>query len=485
MIVVKRFDDPKLAQASYLIGSTDSHTAVVIDANRDSEQYVTAAADEGLTITHVTETHIHADFLSGSRELAARTGATLYLSDEGGDDWRYAFAAADRAVLLHDGDAFTVGSVRIEALHTPGHTPEHLTFLVTDLSVTNEPLAAVSGDFLFVGDVGRPDLLERAAHVAGTMEGAARALYRSLRRLRPFADHLQIWPGHGAGSACGKGLGALPQSTLGYERRTNWALAAMSEDDFVRRVLEGQPEPPAYFGEMKRLNKAGPRLLGELALPGVLTVDQLSGLASSGALVVDIRPSAEYAASHVPGTLNIPLNRAFTTWAGWLIPYTSDFFLIAGDEDGQSLREALRDLSMIGLDRVAGYVGVEALDEWRARGYGFGSIPQIEVADTADRLRTRAADVLDVRARSEWESGHIPGARHIFLGDLAARAATLSKTRPLIVHCQGGTRSAIAASLLRARGLTQVMNMPDGFAGWEAGGQPVERVRAEATAAHN
>jgi hydroxyacylglutathione hydrolase len=484
MIVVKRFYDPKLAQASYLIGATDSRTAVVIDANRDSEQYVAAAADEGLTITHVTETHIHADFVSGSRELAARTGARLYLSDEGGDEWRYAFAAVDRAVLLKDGDAFTVGSVRLEALHTPGHTPEHLMFLVTDTSVTNEPLAAITGDFLFVADVGRPDLLERAAHVAGTMDGAARALYRSLRRLQPLADHLQIWPGHGAGSACGKGLGSLPQSTLGYERRTNWALGAMREDDFVHRVLEGQPDPPAYFGEMKRVNKAGPRVLGEVALPGALTVDQLSGLASSGALLVDIRPAAEYAAANVPGTLNIPLNKSFTTWAGSLIPYTTDFFLITGDRRSQSLEEALRDLSLIGLDRVAGYAGVEALAEWRSRGYALGSIPQVDVATAAEKLRTRSADALDVRARSEWESGHIPGATHIFLGDLAERSATLSKPRPLIVHCQGGTRSAIAASLLQARGFTQVMNMPAGFSEWEAAGQPVERERAEATAGH-
>ncbi|HET7216669.1 MAG TPA: rhodanese-like domain-containing protein [Vicinamibacterales bacterium] len=484
MIVVERFYDPKLAQASYLIGSTETHTAVVIDANRDAEQYVRAAADEGLTITHVTETHIHADFVSGSRELAARTGARLYLSDEGGDDWKYAFAAASNAVLLKDGDAFSVGSVRIEARHTPGHTPEHLMFLVTDTSAANEPLAAVTGDFLFVGDVGRPDLLERAAHVAGTMDGAARSLYHSLKHLQPYADHLQIWPGHGAGSACGKGLGSLPQSTLGYERRTNWALAPMGEDEFVRRVLEGQPDPPRYFGEMKRVNKAGPRVLGQIALPAPLTVDQLSGLVAANALVIDIRPAADYAAAHIPGTVNIPLNKSFTTWAGWLVPYTADVFLLTGDRRTEAVHEALRDLAMIGLDRVAGYADVAAaLAEWKGKGYAVGTIAQIDSRTVAEKLQARAADVVDVRSRGEWDSGRIPGATHIPLGELLDRSSVLSKARPIVVHCQGGGRSAIAASLLRARGFTQVMNMAGGFSEWEASGQPVERERAEATAA--
>ncbi len=213
MMVFKRLYDTKLAQASYLIGSAETKQAVVIDPNRDVEQYLDAAAGEGLSITHVTETHIHADFVSGSRELAARTGATLYLSDEGDADWKYAFAVKDGAVLLKDGDSFAVGSLRIQARHTPGHTPEHLSFLVTDTANADDPIGAVTGDFLFVGDVGRPDLLERAAHHAGTMEASARTLFRSLQQLKDLPDSLQIWPGHGAGSACGKNLGAVPQST--------------------------------------------------------------------------------------------------------------------------------------------------------------------------------------------------------------------------------------------------------------------------------
>ena len=485
MIVVKRFYDDKLAQASYLIGSTDTHTAVVIDANRDVEQYVRAAAEEGLAITHVTETHIHADFVSGSRELAARVGARLYLSDEGGPEWKYAFARESRAVLLRDGDTFHVGSVRIDALHTPGHTPEHLTFLVTDTSVTNEPVAAVTGDFLFVSDVGRPDLLERAAHVAGSMDGAARALFHSLQRLQTYPDHLQIWPGHGAGSACGKGLGSLPQSTLGYERRTNWALTSMPEDEFVRRVLEGQPDPPLYFGEMKRINREGPRVVGHLSAPVHLSVDRVSALVGSGAPVIDIRPAAEFAERHIPGTLNIPLNRSFTTWAGWFIPYTTDYYLIVDARGSESLQEALHDLATIGLDRMAGYATADVLQQWEARGDALGRVPQIDVSATAQKLRAGSADVLDVRSRGEWEAGHIRGAWHIPIGELLRRAGALSKNRPVVVHCQGGARSAIAASVLRARGFSQVMNMPGGFSEWEAAGQPVDREPIEAAASRD
>ena len=482
MILVKRFYDVKLAQVSYLIGSTETGTSVIIDPNRDVEQYIRAAADEGLSITHVTETHIHADFVSGSRELASRVGATLYLSDEGGPDWTYAFANESNVVLLKDGSRFDVGSIRIEALHTPGHTPEHLSFLVTDTSVIDEPLAIVTGDFLFVGDVGRPDLLERAAHVAGSMEGAARDLFRSLQRLRPYPDHLQIWPGHGAGSACGKGIGSLPQSTLGYERLTNWALNVKTEQEFVPRVLAGQPDPPKYFGDMKRVNKAGPRLLGHLPRPERLSVDRIGALVNGGALVIDTRPAAEFANGHVPGTLNIPLNRAFTTWAGWLVPYTQDYYLIIDDRCTHCLEEAVRDLAMIGLDRLGGYAGAEVLEQWQARGHAVGRVTQIGAASAARMLEAGSADIIDVRSRAEWDAGHIPGARHIALGELPDRLHDLSTNRAVIVHCQGGARSAIAASLLRTREFPQVINMTGGFAEWEDAGQPVERERSEAAA---
>lgn len=482
MIFVKRFHDVKLAQVSYLIGSTDDRTALVIDPNRDVEQYIRAAADEGLSIAHVTETHIHADFVSGSRELAARVGAQLSLSAEGGPHWQYAFAREANAVLLKEGDALEVGAVRITALHTPGHTPEHLTFLVTDRSTTDEPLAAVTGDFLFVGDVGRPDLLERAAHVAGSMEGAARELFRSLQRLRAFPDHLQIWPGHGAGSACGKGIGSLPQSTLGYERLTNWALGVKTEDEFAVRVLAGQPDPPKYFAVMKRINKEGPRLLAELRRPERLSADRLAALLGSRALVIDTRPAAEFGSGHIPGTLNIPLNRGFTTWAGWLVPYTQDYYLIIDDRCAHCLEEAVRDLSMIGLDRLGGFAGAEVIEQWQTRGRGTERIAQIGATRAAHMLEAGTAGALDVRSRAEWDAGHIPGATHVPLGELPDRLPELARNRPLIVHCQGGARSAIAASLLRASGFPAVINLTGGFGEWEAAGQRIEHEPAPAGA---
>lgn len=478
MMILKRFFDAKLAQASYLIGDGGAKAAVVIDANRDIEQYLQAAAAEGLAITHVTETHIHADFVSGSRELAARAGATLLLSDEGDDDWKYAFAREAPAVLLRDGDTFAVGSVRLEAVHTPGHTPEHLMFVVTDTATSDEPLAAVTGDFLFVGDVGRPDLLERAAHVHGTMEAGARALFRSLQRLQPLPDHLQIWPGHGAGSACGKGLGSLPQTTLGYERRVNWAFQVADEETFVRRVLEGQPEPPAYFAEMKRINKEGPPPAA-LRRPPRLTEARLEQLLGAGALVVDTRPASEYASAHVPGSINLPLTRAFTTWAGWLLPYRRDFYLIVDERCAHCLDETVRDLSLIGLDRVDGYFGTDVLERWTAGGGRVARLESTEVPQLAEQLQADTVQVLDVRSAAEYDAGHIPGARHVPLGDLPQRMDALSRARPTVVHCQTGARAAIGASLLDARGFPRVRTLRGGFAAWRAAGHPVETGRRE------
>jgi hydroxyacylglutathione hydrolase len=472
-VLLHRIWDPKLAQASYLIGCIEAREALVIDPNRDVDQYLALAASLNLRVAHVTETHIHADFCSGSRELAARAKATLYLSDEGGDEWRYAFAGSDGAVLLHDGDRFTVGRVSIQAVHTPGHSPEHLTFLVTDGAAATEPIAAVTGDFVFVGDVGRPDLLERAAGVGGTMEGAARTLFRSLQRFKLQPDWLQIWPGHGAGSACGKGLSAIPHSTVGYERRFNWAFDVKDEAEFARLVLAGQPDPPKYFGAMKRINREGPGLLGGLPRPVPAEPEAIVGVMERGALVVDTRTGAEYASGHIPGTINIPFNNAFTTWAGWLVPYDRDVYLLSAKADGRQAEGALRDLAMIGLDRIAGSFGAEALGAWTHTGRGLTTVARITARELADRMRRGAAAVVDVRTRAEWEAGHIPGVPNIPASEIVARIGELPEARPLVVHCQGGTRSTIAASLLDAQGLTDVMDFPGGFTDWEREGLPV------------
>lgn len=476
-MLLLRFYDEGLAQASYLIGCQTTGEALIVDPNRDIEQYIAAAEAEGLRIAHVTETHIHADFVSGSRELAQRTGATLYLSDEGAPDWRYAYAAQAKAVLLEDGARFQVGRVAIEALHTPGHTPEHLVFLVTDTPAASEPLGVLSGDFVFVGDVGRPDLLERAANIRGTMETGARQLFRSLQRFKQFPDYLQIWPGHGAGSACGKALGAMPQSTVGYERIANWAFGIVDEDAFVTAVLEGQPEPPRYFAEMKRINKEGPRLLGGLGRPGRLPASRVSDLLAKGALVVDTRPATDYAAAHIPGTINIPLNRAFTGWAGWLIPYDRDFYLLIDRAREDAVKTAARDLAMIGLDRLAGYLDCdeEMLETWRASGGTLESTPQMTVAQLRERQATGDVTVIDVRGRSEWEAGHLPGVANIPLGLLPDRLAELPERGTIVLQCETGSRSAIAASVLEARGRGTVANLEGGFTAWRKAGYPVAR----------
>ncbi len=472
---MKRFFETKLAQASYLIACPGAKAAVVIDANRDVDQYIKAAEAEGVRITHVTETHIHADYVSGSRELAARTGAQLLLSDEGDADWKYAFAAEAGATLLKDGDRFTVGAVQIDVVHTPGHTPEHLAFLVTDAAAATEPIALVSGDFIFVGDVGRPDLLEKAAKVAGTMEIGARTLYGSLRKADTWPDWLQIWPGHGAGSSCGKGISAIPHSTLGYERRFNWAFQVKTEQEFVSAVLSGQPDPPKYFAEMKRVNKVGPRLLHGFNRPELLQVNSLESALQSGALIVDTRSAAAYAAGHVPGTINIPLNASFTTWAGWLVPYTRDFYLITDDTSGAMVDMAVRDLAMIGLDRIAGWFDAGVIDAWAEGERPLGTVPQITARDLQASLAHNAVTLVDVRNDAEWASGRIEGAIHIPLGVVADRADEIPTSKPIVVQCAAGARSSIAASLLKAQGIDNVINLVGGIGEWRKASLPTTR----------
>jgi hydroxyacylglutathione hydrolase len=473
-MLLKRFYDSKLSQASYLVGCDTSGEALVVDPGRDIDPYLRAADEEGLRIAHVTETHIHADFVSGARELAHRTGARLYLSAMGRDDWQYQYAAEAQATLLKDESRFRVGAIEVRAVHVPGHTPEHLMFLVTDTASATEPMGAFTGDFLFVGDVGRPDLLERAAQMRGTMEEGARQLFRSLERIRSLPDYLQIWPGHGAGSACGKALGAVPQSTLGYEKRFNWAFGIDDEAAFVRTVLAGQPDPPRYFAEMKRINRVGPRFLGGIRQPARLAVANLTEALEQGAPVVDTRQAAEFAHGAVPGTINITANRAFTTWAGWILPYDRDFYLIVDDRRAQMVDELVRDLAGIGLDRIAGYFGGEVVDGWGASKGQLQTIPSLTPADVAEQVRSNDKVILDVRGEGEYRAGHIRGSLNLPLGELEQRIGEIPRDRQVIVHCQTGARGAIAASLLRARGFPDVRQFPGGFAAWRAAGQPVE-----------
>jgi hydroxyacylglutathione hydrolase len=473
-MIFKRFFDPKLAQTSYLIGCSASREALVVDPNRDIGRYLQVADEEGLRVTHVTETHIHADFVSGARELAHRTGARLYLSAAGGAEWGYRYADDAGASLLNDGFHFRVGSIELQVLHLPGHTPEHLVFLVTDTATAGEPMGALTGDFVFVGDVGRPDLLERAVRAKGTMEEAARQLFRSLQRFRNLPDYLQIWPGHGAGSACGKSLSAVPQSTLGYEKRFNWAFGIPDETDFAQAVLAGQPVPPRYFAEMKRINQMGPPLLGGIHQPDRLPIGTLLQVLVGGVTVVDTRESSEFMRGALPGTINIPASRSFITWAGSLLPYDREFYLIVDEGRLQMVEELARDLAGIGLDRVAGYFGSGVIDAWRTSQSQLQSISSLTLTEFAERQRQNGDVVLDVRGEGEWNAGHVPSSMNVPLGELDQRLNEVPRGRTLLVHCQTGARAAIAASLLRARGFSDVRLFSGGFAAWRAAGEPVQ-----------
>jgi hydroxyacylglutathione hydrolase len=480
-MILKRYYDEKLAQASYLVGCAATGEALIVDPHRDIDQYIAAANTEGLRLTHVAETHIHADFVSGLRELAIRTGARAHLSGAGGPAWQYGFAASLDAVLLRDGDEFMVGNIRVQAGHTPGHTPEHMSFIVTDTAGADQAMGVFTGDFVFAGDVGRPDLLEKAAGVEGSMAAGARELFRSLQRLRELPDWLQLWPGHGAGSACGKSLGAVPSTTLGYERLFNWAFSVRDEEQFVERVLAGQPEPPRYFAQMKRINRDGPRVLGAIRSPARLDTQRLCALAAGGALIVDTRAWAEFRAGALPGTINIPLNRSFTTWAGWLIPYDRDFHLIV---EPARVDEAVRDLMMIGLDRVAGWFEANAVEKVEQAGTELVRLGEITVAGARERIAAGDVAVLDVRGASEWQAAHLPDVPNISLGHLRERLAEVPVDRPVVLYCQTGNRSGIAASLLAAHGITNVLNLQGGISAWTAAGNPVEPVTEPVAAIH-
>jgi hydroxyacylglutathione hydrolase len=471
-MILKRFYDDNLAQASYLIACEQTREAIVVDPNTDIGVYTRAAGAERLRIAHVTETHIHADFLSGVRELADATGAKLHLSGEGGA-LGYSASALHGATSLHDQSCIDVGNIRLSVYHTPGHTPEHLTFLVSDLARGAEPVGALSGDFIFVGDVGRPDLLEKAAGVGGTMESSARQLFRSVERFRKMPDYLQIWPGHGAGSACGKSLGAMPQSSLGYEKLFNWAFAEMSEDAFVEKVLENQPVPPRYFATMKRLNRTLEKP-SQTGAPGRLTFAELETAMSRHDAVIDTRAAEKFAAGHIPGTLNIPLGKSFLNWVGALVDSGKHLYLIVESESDDAIQSVLGDLCKIGMMNVAGYFGSDIVAEWKSRRGSVAKVPQLEISQLARQNGEGDLQIIDVRNPDEWSHGHLPGAHHIPLASLPDRTGEIDATRPVVMQCGGGTRSAIAASLLMARGISNVANLIGGYDAWIAQGLPAE-----------
>ncbi|MBT1002718.1 MBL fold metallo-hydrolase [Paenarthrobacter sp. DKR-5] len=458
-MLIERIYDEDLAQASYFIGCQAKGEAIVVDARRDIETYRSLAAANGMRIVAVTETHIHADYLSGTRELAAATGATIYVSGEGGPDWQYEFAGE----LLYDGDTVSLGNITVKAVHTPGHTPEHLSFLITDGAFSDQPGYLLSGDFVFSGDLGRPDLLDEAAGGVNTRFEGARQLFSSLRdKFLTLPDYVQVHPGHGAGSACGKALGAIPSSTVGYERLYAWwgpYLAANDEQGFINELLDGQPDAHAYFARMKRENRQGPAVMGERAPlaeldPAAVAAD----LAADTVTFVDTRPHTQVHEGTVAGSLNIPDGKSVASFGAWVVNPETDknpLVLLAGSA---AQAERMRDhLVRVGIDSVAGYVtSLAGLPTATPK------LIQPEELEGFD-----AALVLDVRNRTEHTAGHIPGSGQLSGGRVMWHLDELPAEGTIVTYCQSGVRNSVAASALRRAGY-DIVELDGSYAGWSA-----------------
>jgi len=458
-MLLERIYDEDLAQASYLIGCQRKGEAVVVDARRDIDTYRSLAAANGMKIVAVTETHIHADYLSGTRELAAATGAKIYVSGEGGPDWQYGFDGE----RLFDGSKITIGNITVEALHTPGHTPEHLSFLITDGAFSSEPGYLLSGDFVFSGDLGRPDLLDEAAGGVDTRFAGAKQLFSSLRdKFLTLPDFVQVYPGHGAGSACGKALGAIPSSTVGYERLYAWwgpYLAANDEQGFIDELLDGQPDAHAYFGRMKRQNRQGPAVMGERApLAELDTAAVVRDLAANKVTFVDTRTNTEVHQGTVAGALNIPAGKSVASFGAWAVDPERDsrplVLLASGQEQAQEMWD---HLVRVGIDNVGGYVtSIDGLPAATPR------LVQPEELEGFD-----AAIVLDVRNRTEHTAGHIPGSKQLSGGRVLWNLDQLPTGGTIVTYCQSGVRSSVAASTLRHAGY-DVVELDGSYAAWAA-----------------
>ena len=457
--------DKSLAQASYFIGCQKAGVAAVIDAKRDVDTYLEIAKANNMKITHIFETHIHADFLAGSRELAKLTGADMYLSNEGGEGWQYEFPH----IGLKDGDKIKIGNLTMEVLHTPGHTPESISFLLTDNPASDKPVMLFTGDFVFVGDIGRPDLLEKAAGMSGTADTGALQMYKSINKFNALDDYIQVWPGHGAGSACGKALGSVPSTTVGYEKARNWAFQyANNEKGFVQYLLADQPEPPKYFAMMKKLNKVDRPLLTEVPKLKKLSVDELKSAMSKGIKLIDARMKTEFAEGFIPGSINIQGNNSFATWAGWFLKYEEPFMLLA-DED--QLDDLTRKLMRIGLDNIYGYI--PSTKTWTESGGSLQKANVISLNETKELINNNGVQVLDLRGASEFNSGHIAKAENVFVGTLPENLDKVSKDRKVIIHCQGGDRSSIAYSILAKNGFENVVNFSGGINEWVNEGEAI------------
>ena len=434
-----------LAHASYLIG--DGGEAAVVDPQRDVDHYLAEAGRENLRIKYVIETHLHADFVSGHRELAARSGAQIVIGAEAN--------AAFPHHGVRDGDTLRLGSIELRALETPGHTPESICWLIVE---NGRPAKVLTGDTLFIGDVGRPDLAGGRGFTAQMM---ASMMYQSLReKLLTLPDDVEVWPAHGAGSACGRNISNETSSTIGAQRRTNYALQPMSREEFVTLMTNDIPAAPPYFSRDAEINRRGARSLAEVTA-SPMRADSVREEVNRGAILLDVRDPLTYGPDHILGAVNIGLGGQFASWCGTLLPFGAP--LVISADSGTRASEAVMRLARVGIETAVGFVTT-------ADGLDRSSIPQIQPSE----LRDRKLRVLDVRSRAEYAMGHVPGAQHIPLDELPRRLSEVAREQPLAVICASGYRSSIASSLLERDGFTNLMNVVGGTAGWVRAGYAVE-----------
>ena len=457
---IHRVEVPGLVHYSYVLSSQGR--CAVIDPKRDVDTYLEYASANRLEITHVLETHIHADYASGARELSERTGAELWLSaHDKGELFEYAFPHRE----FRDSESFTLGDIRVEVLHTPGHTPEHISFLATDLSRGSYPAVLFSGDFVFVGSLGRPDLLGEDAK-----RNLAGALFDSVaRKTASLPDGLEILPAHGSGSLCGSGMSERPQSTLGYERHTNPFFAIPERNSFVSRILGSVPPFPDYYRRMKHLNAQGPPLLGMLPGARAFSAPEFrKRIEDPQAVIIDLRRPEAFGGIHIPGSINLGAGPSFGFWAGWAVPYERPIYLVSDDEG--AAEDARRALIRVGLDQIQGFLE-GGMRPWVESGYEQSHIRQLSVRELHQKLSQRPF-VLDVRAAGEWQSGHIDSAHHIYAGEIAQHLAQIPRDRPVHLVCGTGYRSSMAASLLLREGYRDLVNVAGGMTAWNAAQLP-------------
>jgi len=463
-MILHQFEAKGLSHFSYAVG--DAREIAIIDPERDIQTYLSFAETNGYKIKYILETHIHADYASGAKELGLKTGAELLLSAyDTGEKYEYKFPHT----AVKEGDTYHIGKTRIEVLHTPGHTPEHISFLIYDeANPGSAPEAMMSGDFLFIGSVGRPDLLGED----DKLELAKMQYHSVTEKLRNLPDSLVIYPAHGAGSLCGAGMSKAASSTLGSERMFNPYLQNMTEEEFTDKILGTVPPFPEYYLRMKRINSEGPAILNGLPEPKAISPEEFVKLVEDKAVIVDVRHPLTYGGGHIENTINIGMGDQLGFWGAWFIPYEKPIYLVLDDES--KLKSYVRDLVRVGLDNIAGHLAPN-FSSWANRGNDFEDLPQTSVHALKDLSEFgEKMTVIDVRSDSEFAEGHIKGAKHIYLGYISKKLKELpGKEDAIFCICGGGSRSSLAASVLQQHGYENVYNVFGGMTAWKSAGYPV------------